>query len=233
MRLGFRQIKGFHVVHGQRIVETRKRVSRFTSIEHFHRVTRLPRHSMVRLAEADAFGSLGLSRREALWEVMALSDEHNPLFDSVESSPIEANLPIMPLGQEVMTDYSTTSLSLKRHPLTLVRDILQKDRIITAAELENTPHGRWVRVAGLVLIRQRPGTASGIVFVTLEDETGVANVIVTPQLFDKNRSVLVDHPFLLIEGTLQNQDNVISVKAKRIRPLTLKVAAAAPSHDFH
>jgi error-prone DNA polymerase len=89
-----------------------------------------------------------------------------------------------------------------------------------------------VRVGGWVIVRQRPGTAKGFVFLTLEDETGVSNIIITPQLFDKNRLVLVDHPFLLIDGMLQNQDNVVSVKARRVQPLSFKVAAA-PSHDFH
>jgi error-prone DNA polymerase len=89
-----------------------------------------------------------------------------------------------------------------------------------------------VRIAGWVIVRQRPGTAKGFVFLTLEDETGVSNVIITPQIFDQNRLVLVDHPFLLIEGTLQNQDNVVSVKAKHVQLLSCKVAAA-PSHDFH
>ena len=93
-------------------------------------------------------------------------------------------------------------------------------------------NGSLVRVAGWVIVRQRPGTAKGFVFLTLEDETGVSNVIITPQLFEKNRLVLVDHPFLLIEGTLQNQDKVVSVKAKRVKPLSFEVAAA-PSHDFH
>jgi error-prone DNA polymerase len=93
-------------------------------------------------------------------------------------------------------------------------------------------NGAQVVVGGWVIVRQRPGTAKGFVFLTLEDETGVSNIIITPQIFDKNRLTLVNHPFLLIEGTLQNQDNVVSVKARRIRPLSFKVAAA-PSHDFH
>jgi error-prone DNA polymerase len=102
-------------------------------------------------------------------------------------------------------------------------------RAIDIGKLRN---GTAVRVGGWVIVRQRPGTAKGFVFLTLEDETGVSNIIITPQLFDKNRLVLVDHPFLLIDGMLQNQDNVVSVKARRVQPLSFKVAAA-PSHDFH
>lgn len=99
-------------------------------------------------------------------------------------------------------------------------------------DIGNLRNGTFVRVAGWVIVRQRPGTAKGFMFLTLEDETGVSNIIVTPQLFDRNRLALVNHPFLLIEGALQNQDNVVSVKARRIRPLSFQIAAA-PSHDFH
>jgi error-prone DNA polymerase len=109
---------------------------------------------------------------------------------------------------------------------------LNKLGVTRAIDIKNLSNGSPVRVAGWVIVRQRPGTAKGFVFLSIEDETGVSNIIITPQLFDKNRLVVVDHPFLLIEGALQNQDNVISVKARRIRPLTLQVAAA-PSHDFH
>lgn len=189
---------------------------------------------MVRLAEADAFGSFGLTRRRALWDVMALSDDHSPLFDQTQSKPIEANLPVMPLGQEVMTDYSTTSLSLKQHPLTLVRDILKTDRIITSAELQNTPHGRWVKVAGLVLIRQRPGTASGIVFVTLEDETGVVNLIVRPNIFDRFRIAARHAALLQCDGYVERQGQVIHVMAKRLIDRSSLIRGfELSSRDFH
>jgi len=109
---------------------------------------------------------------------------------------------------------------------------LNKLKAVRAIDIRKLRHGTFVRVAGWVIVRQRPGTAKGFVFLSLEDETGVSNIIITPQLFDRNRLVVVDHPFLLIEGRLQNQDNVISVKAKRIRPFAFQVAAN-PSHDFH
>jgi error-prone DNA polymerase len=234
VRLGFRQIKRFAVAHAQRIVEARKRVGRFTSIDHFHRTTALPRHAMVRLAEADAFASLGLTRRQALWEVMALSDDRAPLFDSVEPEAVEVKLPTMPVGQEVMTDYSTTSLSLKRHPVALVRDVLKEQRVITAAELQRTPHGRWVKVAGLVLIRQRPGTASGIVFVTLEDETGVANLIVRPNTFDRYRLAARHAALLQCDGYVERQGQVVHVMAKRLFDRSQLIRGfELSSRDFH
>jgi error-prone DNA polymerase len=234
VRLGFRQIKRFAVAHGQRIVEARQRVGTFTSINHFHRATQLPRHAMVRLAEADAFTSLGLSRRNALWEVMALADDPGPLFDVVEPEVVEVKLPTMPVAQEVMTDYSTTSLSLKRHPLTLARDILKGQRIITAVELQNTPHGRWVKVAGLVLIRQRPGTASGIVFVTLEDETGIANLIVRPDIFDRYRLAARHAALLQCDGYVERQGQVVHVMAKRLFDRSNLIRGfELSSRDFH
>jgi error-prone DNA polymerase len=234
VRLGFRQIKRFAVAHGQRIVEVRKRVGRFNSINHFHRATNLPRHAMVRLAEADAFTSLGLTRRQSLWEVMALSDDPGPLFDSVEPEAVEVKLPTMPVPQEVMTDYSTTSLSLKRHPLALVRDTLKEQRLITAAELQNTPHGRWVKVAGLVLIRQRPGTASGIVFVTLEDETGVANLIVRPDVFDRFHVAARHAALLQCDGYVERQGQVVHVMAKRLFDRSHLIRGfELSSRDFH
>jgi error-prone DNA polymerase len=234
VRLGFRQIKRFHVAHGQRIVEARQRAGRFTSIAHFHDATRLPRHSMMRLAEADAFTSLRLSRRAALWQVMALADERNPLFDSVEPNEAGVELPKMPVGQEVMTDYSTTSLSLKRHPLSLVRDVLKEQRIITSAELQKSPAGKWVKVAGLVLIRQRPGTASGIVFVTLEDETGVANLIVRPNVFDRFHAAARHAALLQCDGYVERQGQVVHVMAKRLIDRSYLIRGfELSSRDFH
>ena len=129
-------------------------------------------------------------------------------------------------------DFRGTGLTIGRHPVGYHREELNKLGASRAIDLYQMLAGALVRVAGWVIVRQRPGTAKGFVFLTLEDETGVCNAIIAPQLFDKNRLVLVNCPFLLIEGTLQNQDKVFSVKAKRVKPLSFKVAAA-PSHDFH
>ena len=138
----------------------------------------------------------------------------------------------MTLPEKLDADFRGTGLTIGRHPVAHYRNELNKLGASRSIDIGGMRHGSEVRVAGWVIVRQRPGTAKGFVFLTLEDETGVANIIITPQLFSKNRLVLVDHPFLLIEGILQNQDRVVSVKAKRVRPLTFKVAGT-PSHDFH
>ena len=146
----------------------------------------------------------------------------------------DGNSPLSPMTrpERMDADFRGTGLTIGRHPVAYHRGELNKLGACRAIDIQHLPDGSRIKVGGWVIVRQRPGTAKGFVFLTMEDETGVANVIITPQLFDKNRLALVDHPFLLIEGTLQNQDNVVSVKAKRIQPLSFKVVAP-PSHDFH
>src|SRR6185369_8153888 len=158
--------------------------------------------------------SLNLSRREALWRVMALTDEELPLFEQgeLDSSFIVHHssflLPQMPIGQEVMIDYETGGLSLKKHPLELIRHELGARRIITAKQLSDPQCKGWVRVAGLVLIRQRPGTASGIVFETLEDETGVVNLIVRPDIYERYRPAARHAGLLECHGYVERQGKV-------------------------
>ena len=174
----------------------------------------------------------GTNRRAALWQVERVSRPAGPLFS--ELSDIDGNSPLAPmtLPERLNADFRGTGLTIGRHPVAHQRIELNKLGVTRAIDIKELRDGSPVRVAGWVIVRQRPGTAKGFVFLSIEDETGVSNIIITPRLFDKNRLVVVDHPFLLIEGALQNQDNVISVKAKRIRPLSFKVAAV-PSHDFH
>ncbi|HET6250365.1 MAG TPA: error-prone DNA polymerase [Tepidisphaeraceae bacterium] len=234
LRLGLRQLKGFREQHAGLISAARKRAGRFTSIAQFHRLTGLPVSALRILAEADAFGSLGVGRRDALWQVMKLKDDYYPLFDGLEPVEAKVELPKMPLGQEVMTDYATAGLSLKRHPLSLMRDELRKRKIITAAELSQMEHNRWVKVAGLVLIRQRPGTASGVVFETLEDETGVVNLIVHPKIYDQYRSAARHARLLQADGYVQRQGLVIHVLPKRLIDLSeLLEGYQMKSRDFH
>jgi error-prone DNA polymerase len=188
------------------------------------------------LAEADAFGSLGLSRRQAVWQTLELKDDDAPLFDSIHHSSLipQPSLPTMPLGQEVMTDYATTTLSLKKHPVSLVRPHLKSLKIVTAAEVANLPAGRWVKVAGLVLIRQRPGTASGIVFETLEDEAGIVNLIVRPDVFDRYHSAARHAGLLQADGYVERQGQVVHIMAKRLFDLShLLHGYQFASRDFH
>ncbi|MGH9931304.1 MAG: DNA polymerase III subunit alpha [Pyrinomonadaceae bacterium] len=174
----------------------------------------------------------GVHRRDALWQVERVARPAGELYEELHEA--DGNSPLAPMTrpERMDADFRGTGLTIGRHPVAYHRAELNKLGACRASDMQQMGDGSWISVGGWVIVRQRPGTAKGFVFLTLEDETGVANIIITPQLFDKNRSVLVDHPFLLIEGTLQNQDNVVSVKAKRIRPLSFKVASA-PSHDFH
>ncbi len=149
-------------------------------------------------------------------------------------APLNSNSPLSPMTPEerLLADFRGTGLTVGLHPLAYHRAVLKRQGVRSAIELRSLPDGTAVRIAGSVIVRQRPGTAKGFVFLSLEDETGIANAIITPQLFMRNRVLVVNQQFLLIDGVLQNQDNVISVKAQRLRPLTL-TRAAAPSHDFH
>jgi error-prone DNA polymerase len=235
LRLGFRQIKGLSETFGKQIESARKKIGRFISVAEFHRATELPRHAVTRLAHADAFGSLGLPRRPALWQTLELTDAAAPLFDPLpEAPPDVADLPPMSIQREVLTDYATAGLSLKRHPVSLLRSRLSEQRVLRAADLFQWPTDRWASVAGLVLIRQRPGTASGIVFVTLEDETGGANLIVRPQIYERYRSAARHAVLLLAEGYIQREGKVVHLITLRLRDLSDWLTAPMPkSRDFH
>jgi DNA polymerase III alpha subunit len=189
------------------------------------------------LAEVDAFQSLGLSRRQALWEIMKCHSTPLPLFDWLEKDSQmepEVKLPTMPMSQEVTTDYRTAGLSLKRHPVALIRPRLTQMRITPAAELATKTHGTWVKVAGLVLIRQRPGTASGIVFETLEDETGIVNLIIRPAVYDRYRRAARHSTLVQADGYVERADQVIHVMAMRMTDLSDMIADAnVKSRDFH
>jgi error-prone DNA polymerase len=169
---------------------------------------------------------------------MELHDKHEPLFQTnhfdIRHSTLDISLPAMPLGQEVMIDYSTTSLSLKTHPLSLARDILALQRIFTARDANALPHGTWVKVAGLVLIRQRPGTASGIVFITLEDESGVVNLIVRPDTFERYHAAARHAAVLQCDGYIERQGQVVHVMAKRLFDRSELIRGyEISSRDFH
>jgi error-prone DNA polymerase len=173
-----------------------------------------------------------VNRRDALWQVERVTRSAGKLYEELAEKDGESPLLPMTLPERMDADFRGTGLTIGRHPVAYHRAELNKLDALRAIDIRKLRNGTFVRVAGWVIVRQRPGTAKGFMFLTLEDETGVSNIIVTPQLFDQYRLELVDHPFLLIEGALQNQDNVISVKASHVQPLSFKVAATA-SHDFH
>jgi error-prone DNA polymerase len=184
--------------------------------------TNLPASTLERLADADAFGSIGLSRRDALWAVLGLNrvggQEDLPLLAHGADPAREADfaLPALPLGAQVIEDYRHLSLSLKAHPAALLREHLRARGAITADDLETVADGTRVRVAGLVLVRQRPGTASGVVFMTLEDETHIANIVVWPKTFERFRAPLLAAKLCAVEGVMQKESGVIHVIAERI-----------------
>jgi error-prone DNA polymerase len=171
------------------------------------------------------------NRRDALWQVERVARDVGPLYEKLEE---DSNSPLEPmtLNERLNADLRGTGITIGRHPMAHQRAWLDTVNVIRAADLKNMRNGQLVRVAGWVIVRQRPGTAKGFVFLSLEDETGIANVIVTPKLFEQNRLALVDYPFLLIGGALQHQDNVISVKARSVEPLQMKIQSPG-SHDFH
>ena len=176
---------------------------------------------------------MGMDRRQALWAVQALKDRALPLFDfamaqagpgsnlgAIEGEEPWLELPEMTIGQQVIEDYARLRLSLRAHPLGLLRDWLARKRAVTARALWEIPPGRKVTVVGLVIVRQRPGSAKGVVFTTLEDETGFANVILWPSLFDRFRAVIMTARLLACTGTLQREGRVIHVIAEKLTDLT-------------
>ncbi|GEO85816.1 MULTISPECIES: error-prone DNA polymerase [Alphaproteobacteria] len=222
LRLGFRQVKGLSEADMGLLVARRGRG--YVSVRDLWMRTGLSRAVIERLADADAFASLGLSRREALWAAQALDHqaavEHLPLFSEVRGGEVQAeakvDLPMMPLGEQVIHDYRVLSLSLKAHPLSFLRDEFASAGILTSSALEDEANGRRVDVAGLVLVRQRPGSARGVIFMTLEDETGVANVIIWPKIFERYRSIVMGARLVRVRGRLQKADGVIHVVAERV-----------------
>jgi len=171
-------------------------------------------------------------RRGALWQTERAARRAGPLLETLPESDAACPLLRMTPDERLSADFRGTGLTIGKHPMALRRDEMNRLGVTPAARLASIADGRRVRVAGCVIARQRPGTANGFVFLSLEDETGIANTIVTPDSFEKHRIVLVEEPFLLIEGVLQNQEKVISVKARRIQALPAH-GAAPPSHDFH
>jgi error-prone DNA polymerase len=214
VRLGFRLVAGLKKAAANRLVQARQ--APFSSpAELMHRAG-LNRSAMLTLAQADAFGSMGLDRRQALWAVMGLEDNALPLFAGLSPPIVRASLPAMPDGQSVAEDYAALGLSLKRHPMAFLRPDLERKGLVTAERLRTITSNRRVTIAGLVLFRQRPATASGTIFITLEDETGSANLIVWPAISEKFRRAVFGAKLLACTGTLQREGQVIHVVAKSL-----------------
>ncbi|PQJ09390.1 error-prone DNA polymerase [Flavipsychrobacter stenotrophus] len=213
LRLGFRQVKGLR--EEEMVLLTSNRSTEYTTIASL-RDPGLPLAVLEKLADADAFRSIGLDRRQALWEVSALADRPTGIFTGQQPEVEEGiQLPEMSLSEHVLQDYGSVALSVKAHPVSFIREKLLMLQAITTNDLTNCNDGAMVKIAGLVLVRQRPGTASGICFITIEDETGVANLVVFKKLFDKYRKEIVRSRLLLVEGKIQKEGEVIHVVARR------------------
>ncbi|PWC36785.1 DNA polymerase [Azospirillum sp. TSO22-1] len=233
LRLGLRQIKGLDEKDAQ--VLTDRRGAGYRDPHDVWRRAGMPVVTLERLAKADAFRSLGLDRRAALWAVKALGAHPLPLFAALDG-PAQAEpdvaLPGMAMGEHVVMDYTSLSLSLKMHPLALLRDGLTG--IAPAGRLKDARPGVRLTVAGLVLVRQRPGSAQGIIFVTLEDETGVANLVVMPDTFERFRKEVMTSRLLAATGRVEREESVVHVKVDRLTDLTHRLAelTAAPPQVF-
>jgi error-prone DNA polymerase len=240
MRLGFRQAQGLKEESLKRLVANRG--AGYDSVRDVWLRGGLSAAEIERLADIDAFRSLGLDRRDALWAARGLNrvggQEDLPLF--ARSSVIDPtrepdfDLPSMHLGEHIVEDYRTMGLSLKAHPTSLLRDELAARRAIKSETLAQIKNGERVRVSGLVLVRQRPGTASGVIFMTLEDETGIANIVVWPKLFEQFRAEVLGGRLVAIDGPVQKEGDVIHVVAERVHdwtPLLAQLSSHGPALD--
>jgi len=244
LRLGLKYVKGLNQKSGEAIVRERT-LRAFSGIDDLrNRVPELNKNELRKLAAVGSLNfiqdtkqnkksdSVKVNRRDALWQVERVVRSAGELYEDLLEQ--DGNSPLIPMTipERLNADFQGTGLTIGKHPVGYHRAELNKLGALRAIDIGQLRNGNSVRIAGWVIVRQRPGTAKGFMFLTLEDETGVTNIIVTPQLFDRYRLVLVDQPFLMIDGALQNQDNVVSVKAKHIRSLSFQIPAA-PSHDFH
>ncbi len=233
VRLGFRQIKGMSQDNAERIMEVRGKG--FDSVRDVWLRTGFVPAVLERLANADTFTSLGLNRRDAAWAVRGLSAGVLPLFSASGATELqreaEVCLPSMPLGEHVVYDYATMRLSLKAHPMSFFRKSFERQGVVPNNSLPEIKPETRINLAGLVLVRQRPGSAKGVIFATLEDETGVANIIVWPKTFEKYRKIILSARVLGVRGRLQREGLVIHVVADHLVDLGDKLALLSDAHE--
>ncbi|MCQ8278787.1 error-prone DNA polymerase [Acetobacteraceae bacterium KSS8] len=221
VRLGLRMVRGLAHADAERLVAARRGAWR--SIALLHRHTGLDPAPLERIAQADGFASLGLSRRMALWQIRGLGETALPLFAARphhETPEPASTLPALSEGGEVVADYHTAGLSLRRHPMALLRPELARRGISSCAVLAHARDGRRVSVAGLVLMRQRPGSAKGVMFMTLEDEDGIANLVIWPSLFEQQRTLILAAGVMACHGTVQRTGQVVHLVAHRLENLS-------------
>jgi error-prone DNA polymerase len=220
VRIGLREIRGMSEEQAERIVVAREE-RRPTSIADLVTRAEIPRDIAARLAAAGALRKFGVSRRDALWKVMAL-DRGSPLFSRVElpeDPHRKTELPLMDEAEQMRADYEATGLTVGPHPMSLVRDLMHRKGILGFREILSAAHGQRVRAGGMVVTRQRPGTASGVVFITLEDEHGHINLVVFSHVYDRYRELARDGTMLIAEGKLERTGKVINVVVDHFEPL--------------
>ncbi len=232
VRLGLRMVKGLSAKDAQTLIDARGKG--YCSIEDLWRRVDLPVATLQRLAEADGFQTLGLDRRTALWTIRGLSDSRLPLFDTVAARPDaepKVDLATMTAGRQVVEDYRSTGLSLRCHPVSFLRDDLASRRIVRCADLSTIRDGKRVEVAGIVLVRQRPGSARGVLFVTIEDESGHANLILWPSVFEAQRRLVLSASMIACHGKLQREGEVIHVIATHLTDLSALLRSVSDRGD--
>jgi len=234
LRIGFRYVRGLREAAAKGIVLERQGRT-FEGIEDLiRRVPELQKSEIVTLSEVGALNSLGkeLHRRSALWQVERAARRAGPLLDAIPEQRDFSPLEKMTDEERIIADFHGSGMTTGPHPMTYCRAELNRANVKAASQLEKIPDGKYTTVGGCVIARQRPGTAKGFVFLSLEDETGIANVIIKPDLYESHRLLINRSKFLRIDGVLQNQDGVISIKASSILPLSI-TAAETESHDYH
>lgn len=234
VRLGMRMVRGLANADAAKIAAARADEP-FASVDDLWRRAGVPAAALVELAEADAFWpALGLERREALWAIKGLRDEPLPLFAAAaarDQAPVaeieepEVSLRPMTAGGEVVEDYRHVGLTLREHPLAFLRADLRGRRIVTCAEAMGSRDGRRLEAAGIVLVRQRPGTAKGVMFITLEDETGIANLVVWPKIFEKFRRTVLAAGMMAVKGRIQREGEVVHLVAHELADLSGELAS--------
>ena len=242
LRLGFNQITGLLKADAEALVAARRNGGAFDSVADCAARAAIGVATLERLARADAFAGLGLSRRQALWAVRALAPESKaaalPLFDgqgiavSAPEDETAAALPALPPGMEVLEDYASLRLSLKNHPLAFLRGDLHSQGVQPLSVLQDAPNGKRVSVAGLVICRQRPGSAKGVVFLTLEDETGNGNIVVWPDRFERYRRVTIGARLMRIEGRVQRSGIVVHLVAERMHDMSAALLQLMGRHGM-
>jgi len=230
VRLGLRMVKGLANAHAAAIITARARLP-FESIEDLWRRARVPAAALAQIAEADGFQpSLGLARREAIWAIRVLRDEPLPLFaaaaDKHADETPEPAIALRPMatGGDVVEDYRHVGLSLRDHPVSFLREDLRRRGIVTCQAAMDARDGRWLEAAGIVLVRQRPGSAKGVMFITLEDESGIANLVVWPKVFERFRRTILSAGMIAVRGRIQREGEVVHLVAQRLTDLSADLA---------